>query len=242
MRARNHKTGGTLEEALANFSEQGRCDGAALTSNDTAVIRAYGIASSFLASSEGLVGCALVRSAAQCACKAAGSADVDRVVEGLMKACGLGAGCMQGLGAAEMLARAQGMTAAETHACAPGLGEGCSPEVARGVVRVLPYREALGTSPRALVVAGFVNGFIPRASWFDLTKTSHEHRARRRAEDAALLYALVGKASNALLVTSFGGIDLVSATKLKLKIDRIHLQNGERVCTISPSMFLDELR
>lgn len=108
-------------------------------------------------------------------------------------------------------------------------------------IAVVPYDLATGLSPDTLVIAGFVNGFIPCRDYFDATVTPLDKQEKMHAADARRLYALAGKADRALAVSYFTSTDLETAGMLKLKIDRIKLRDGVRICSISPSDFLATL-
>lgn len=108
-------------------------------------------------------------------------------------------------------------------------------------VAVVPYDLMTGLSPNLLVISGFVNGFIPCRDYFDLTVTPLDKQKRMHAQDVRRVYSLVGKAERTLAVTYFTAIDLESAEKLKLKINRIRLEHGRRICSIAPSEFLAQV-
>ena len=108
-------------------------------------------------------------------------------------------------------------------------------------VAVVPYDLTCGFSPSLLVVAGFVNGFIPPRDYFDATVTPPERQEKMRAVDERRVRALTGKAGRAVALSYFTSTDLESAGKLKLKISRIRLKNGIRTCTIEPSLFLEQI-
>lgn len=105
-------------------------------------------------------------------------------------------------------------------------------------VAVIPYDALAGLSPDILVVAGFVNGFIPCRDYFDITTTPLDKQEKMHASDTRRVYTLAGKANQRLVLSYFTSVDLESAGKLKLRINRIRLRNGIRTCTIEPSMFL----
>ena len=96
----------------------------------------------------------------------------------------------------------------------------------------------IGLSPNVLVVAGFMNGFLPRHAYFDDT-TPPAKRARMLAEDASVARALAGKAPRQA-VSYCTTIDLESAGPLNLKINRIRMKKGVRLATISKSVLLEE--
>lgn len=108
-------------------------------------------------------------------------------------------------------------------------------------VAVVPYDLTCGFSPDLLIVAGFVNGFIPSRDYFDATVTPPERQEKMRAIDERRVRALTGKTGRTLALSYFTSTDLESAGKLKLKINRIRLKDGIRTCTIEPSIFLEQL-
>ncbi len=110
-----------------------------------------------------------------------------------------------------------------------------------GVVAVLTYEEAIGAKAGTLIVAGFVNGFVPKGDWFDLTKTPAGKQAKLRLDYARSVAALVDSAQKNLVLSSFSGTDLETAVKLNLKIDRIKMEDGRRTACISPSFFAESL-
>ena len=105
-------------------------------------------------------------------------------------------------------------------------------------VAVVPYRQVIGLSPDVLVVAGFMNGLLPRHAYFDHT-TPPAKRARMLAEDASVARTLAGKAPRQA-VSYCTTIDLESAGPLNLKINRIRTTKGVRMATISKSVLLEE--
>ena len=108
-------------------------------------------------------------------------------------------------------------------------------------VAVVPYDLMAGLSPDTLIIAGFVNGFIPTRDYFDTTVTTLDKQEKIHAADVRRVYALASKANRALTVSYFTSTDLESAGVLKLKIDRIRLEKGVRTCAISPSDFLAQV-
>lgn len=106
-------------------------------------------------------------------------------------------------------------------------------------VAVVPYDLMAGFSPDVLMVTGFVNGFIPCRDYFDATVTPLDKQKKMHAVDARRVHALVGKAGRRLVLSHFSVVDLETSGVLKLKISRIRLRDGVRVCSIDPSEFLD---
>ena len=105
-------------------------------------------------------------------------------------------------------------------------------------VGVFTYKEAVGMQADEAYILGFVNGFIPRADWFDLTVTPAGKQAERRRKDARFAGTIASIARNKLTFSSFASVNLDFASKMKLKIDRIRIEDGTRKAVISPSIFL----
>ena len=112
---------------------------------------------------------------------------------------------------------------------------------AADAVQVVPYDQVAGLSPKMLVVAGFVAGFIPCREYYDSAEMPLDKQEREHEKDVRRVYALAGKASQKLVVSRFGMTDLETAGRLKLHIGRIRLQNGTRLCIIPPSDFTEQL-
>ena len=112
---------------------------------------------------------------------------------------------------------------------------------AADAVQVVPYDQVAGLSPKMLVVAGFVAGFIPCREYYDSAEMPLNKQEREHEKDVRRVYALAGKASQKLVVSRFGMTDLETAGRLKLHIGRIRLQNGTRMCIILPSDFTEQL-
>ena len=112
---------------------------------------------------------------------------------------------------------------------------------AADAVQVVPDDQVAGLSPKMLVVAGFVAGFIPCREYYDSAEMPLDKQEREHEKDVRRVYALAGKASQKLVVSRFGMTDLETAGRLKLHIGRIRLQNGTRMCIIPPSDFTEQL-
>ncbi len=108
-------------------------------------------------------------------------------------------------------------------------------------VQVVPYDQVAGLSPKVLVIAGFVDGFIPCREYFDSAEMPLDKQEKEHAKDVRRVYTLAGKASQQLVVSRFRTADLESAGRLKLHIGRIRLQDGKRMCLIPPSDFTEQL-
>lgn len=100
------------------------------------------------------------------------------------------------------------------------------------------YEHAIGLNPETVVLTGLVNGLTPSHSCLKSTALSPERRTQTRARDASRLYAAAGKAGKRLIVTHFREAPLEEASILDLKIERIRLREGKRICALSPSVFL----
>ena len=67
--------------------------------------------------------------------------------------------------------------------------------------------------------------------------------ARERAlnDDRSLLRLVRERTAERLVLTGFATCPLEAAEQLKLAIARIQLKNGQRLCTIEPSIYLPEM-
>lgn len=108
-------------------------------------------------------------------------------------------------------------------------------------VRLVPYDEVVGVSPKVLVIAGFVNGFMPKHDFFDLSELIMEKREKRRVEDLIRTTRVFATATERILVTGFDTIDLEVATRSHLVMDRIGLVDGVRTAFAQKSVLLDYL-
>lgn len=108
-------------------------------------------------------------------------------------------------------------------------------------IKIGPAQSLCGRNPELLIYTGFVSGFVPERDIFDNTKTTLQKQETLFKENAKLLYASMGKARGKLVVSSFEKTDLESAELLKLKIKRIRVEEGAKICTIAPSIFAGAL-
>ncbi|WP_282191663.1 UvrD-helicase domain-containing protein [Adlercreutzia caecimuris] len=114
-------------------------------------------------------------------------------------------------------------------------------EDTEGRVLVGDLAHLAGRSPEVLVLAGFVNGFFPARDYFDATVTTPDKQKLVRDADTRRLYVAAGKPTRRLAASWFTAIDLVSAERLKLEIERVALRRGERVARVAPSIYLASL-
>ena len=91
------------------------------------------------------------------------------------------------------------------------------------------------------MLSGFVDGFIPKHAYFDLTKTPLDRLPALHAADVRRVYQAVGKAQDGVLVTSFTGIEALRAEKLDLKVERVFMRDGVRRARIAPSELIAAL-
>ena len=105
-------------------------------------------------------------------------------------------------------------------------------------VLLVPYDNIAGLTPRILIIAGFVNGFIPSRDYFDTTVSPLDKQKKIHVVDTKRVYNLVGSAKDRLVISHFTSLELENAEILKVSIARIRMKNGQRICTISPSDFL----
>ena len=108
-------------------------------------------------------------------------------------------------------------------------------------VRVGSYAQAKGASANVVVVTGLVNGFFPIHDYFDMAKLDDTRRERMRQKDAAVARMLSNEGAEQLILTYFREATLEEAGALDLKVERIRVKDGRRVCNLSASIFLEEL-
>lgn len=108
-------------------------------------------------------------------------------------------------------------------------------------VRVGVLDDFAGLAVPVLFIAGLANGMLPRRSYFDPTQVERDRRPQLLAAAQHRLYEAASCARTALNLSAFTEAPLATAEKLQLKIDRIALKEGRRLCRISPSETLRTL-
>ena len=93
----------------------------------------------------------------------------------------------------------------------------------------------LGLSRPVMIVAGLGNGLVPSRSYFDPARVERDRRPGLLRRDQQRIYGALAAAEHELYLSTFSAASLVTAEKLQLKIDRVRLRNGERLCDVSPS-------
>ena len=110
-----------------------------------------------------------------------------------------------------------------------------------GTVVVAKPEDLFGHTFDLVIFGGFVNGFIPSRDLCDVGKVVGGARERALAADHAALRLVEGRTSERLVFTSFESCPLEAAEQLGLHIARIALKDGQRICTIEPSSYLEEM-
>ena len=107
-------------------------------------------------------------------------------------------------------------------------------------VRVVEYSKVTGLKAEHVLVAGFMNGWLPRHAYFDAAEATFAERQRMDAEGRHATYNLAGCCTADLRFSGFSTCDLESAEKMKLKGYRVSMgADGRRVTTCKPSVLLD---
>ena len=99
----------------------------------------------------------------------------------------------------------------------------------------------MGLCPSVLVLSGFVNGHFPHSSYFDPERASIEKREKMRLADARLMSDVLCKPRQSVYIGWFDYVDLETAGRLKVLIDRIGLRSGKRVAYVSRSIMAGKL-
>ena len=107
-------------------------------------------------------------------------------------------------------------------------------------VLVLPYEQALGLKVKHVFITGFVNGFVPNKNFLDTMITTPDDQQRKAQIDIRKVYKLFSCATGEVHVSYFTHIEPENAQRLNLKIKRIRVRNGNRVCETMPSAYLNK--
>lgn len=110
-----------------------------------------------------------------------------------------------------------------------------SPSFVGDGVRVGLPEDFAGQTARVVIMAGLVNGLVLPRRYFDPAQMERDKRPAMLAAEMAKTYACTGKAASTLLFTYFTEAPLAEAESLQLKIHRVRLREGERVCEVHPS-------
>ena len=102
-------------------------------------------------------------------------------------------------------------------------------------VRVGLPEDFAGQTACVVIMAGLVNGLVLPRRYFDPAQMERDKRPAMLAAEMAKTYACAGKAVSTLLFTYFTEVPLAEAESLQLKIHRVRLREGERVCEVHPS-------
>ena len=105
-----------------------------------------------------------------------------------------------------------------------------SPSFVGDGVRVGLPEDFAGQTACVVIMAGLVNGLVLPRRYFDPAQMERDKRPAM-----AKTYACAGKAASTLLFTYFTEAPLAEAESLQLKIHRVRLREGERVCEVHPS-------
>lgn len=112
-----------------------------------------------------------------------------------------------------------------------GVGQGL---VGEGVMLALP-EDMVGQKADVVILSGQVNGLVLPRRYFDPAQLERDRRAPMLSSEMARCYACAGKARTDLFFTYFTESPLGEAEATGLRICRVRLRHGERVCETSPS-------
>ncbi len=149
-------------------------------------------------------------------------------------------------GATELLAGLDRWLDAAVGGTAPGVaaadasGTAPDPGPSAGVVHVALPENLVGCEFDTLVVAGMVDGMLPRRAHFDIEKTD-EARAQALDEDRARLRLACTRARRRLVLSTFVQTTIEVADRSNMQIRRITAAGGSRVALVSPSLYLGEM-
>ena len=106
-------------------------------------------------------------------------------------------------------------------------------------VRISSYEQMCGCKYDAVYAVGCVDGFMPARDAFEVVSTD-EDRARVMDAGRRAFMGATGKAADTLLFSTFSKADLELAERTKMQVQRVRMENGQRVATVRPTCFLEE--
>jgi hypothetical protein len=109
---------------------------------------------------------------------------------------------------------------------------------AQANILVCSAQEALDRQADVVIFGCFVNGIIPCRAYFDAAGLVGTQKQREKQRCQQAVNSVLGSARKRLLLTGFKTAPLEYAERLGLKIERIKLKNGVRMCQLSESIFL----
>lgn len=155
------------------------------------------------------------------------------LVEGAIVA--VGGGGEQGFALLRAVAEDAGEEATAEALCQAVQARVLSPCFVGDGVRVGTLDDFAGHTFPLVVMAGLVNGLTLPRRYFDPAQMERDKRPAMLAAEMAKTYACAGKATSALMLTYFTEAPLAEAESLNLKIHRVRLREGERLCEVHPS-------
>lgn len=109
------------------------------------------------------------------------------------------------------------------------------PEFIGAGARIGSQEDFIGQPFRRVYLLSLVNGLTPKRNYFDPTQVERDKRPKILNEEISKVYYSAGKAKDELKLSYFTSAPLIFVESHKIKINRIKLQDGERICDISPS-------
>ncbi len=130
-------------------------------------------------------------------------------------------------------------SAAELHALARTIIDDPSFSSALSDVHIATYQTMPGTSYKIVVVLAAVDGLMPSRDAFEIVSTD-DNRSRILNEARCVFYTAISKASDLLVVSTFSKASLELAERSKMLVMRVRSEQGERVASVRPTIFLSE--
>lgn len=110
---------------------------------------------------------------------------------------------------------------------------------AEDVVRMGGLTDFTGTECQLLVFAGATNGFLPKRDYFDEGKSTVDDQLRIRKEDIPKLHTALASAAQRVVFTTCEELELETAERLKLQVERIRVEDDTRIARLSPCILLE---
>jgi hypothetical protein len=104
----------------------------------------------------------------------------------------------------------------------------------RGIT-VLAPNMLVGLDFDEVLAVGCVNGFYPQKDFFDLTRITVNQQKRIQQEDRRLLNVILNAANRCVTFSYFKSIKFIEADRLRIKTNRIIMQDNHRIAQVSLS-------
>ncbi len=117
------------------------------------------------------------------------------------------------------------------HVCA-------SSKMSTGRIVLCDPQDLMHIDPDVVILGGFVDGIILSRDYFDPAAMVDARRRKELLKAKDELACALGRARSRAIIAGFTSCPLEEAERLDLSIKRITLEDGARICIVSPSILL----